>query len=326
MAGAEYHNLKLCDLNFVNGGLRLNDKDLSTSETLIESFGRVFNVKNPDFGELIWRLRNEPNRAVILYTVGNRALALFDPKDPIFTPNDSLALKNRLLSEKWLVPHCKVTAKETHMLVFGTEMYSAFSGDGGILRLGVMLTIPHTATAPILLQTAVQRVLSSTVLVLKDRDSTIKTSVPEGSEPLNWIYRATKGAVNHFAGSMAEWVLSRWKTVRGITASLEECLKVLDKTKDKAKGMLNPDDLLTKHGLLRVSDKWSMYRRQANTPFTRLDLVNVMAEYALHSEDPWKAMADAGVLLVERGDLESRPAWLEWNCVDRSNEKNFLSK
>ena len=190
-------------------------------------------------------------------------------------------------------------------------------GPGSDYDLGLMVIVPHS-TRPITIHHAIKRNISNGVAIIMHKDTTYKienSKTPaELSRSINSVARQTLGALKMFA-------MERLIQIKYVAASLEECLSVAAMTGGAAYGPLNIDEALTVHGLVSPGDKWPMYRKQANTPNSKLDLMNIMSEYAQDQEpnEAIKLMAIAGDIFVESGDLEARPAWQNFETIDRSS-------
>lgn len=191
------------------------------------------------------------------------------------------------------------------------------AGPGSDYHLGLMVSVPHT-TRNVTIHHAIKRTISDGVAILMHKDATYKLendrSPDELARSVNNIARQTLGAFKVYA-------IERLIQIKHVAASLEESLSVAAITKGAAYGPLNIDEALTLHGLVSAGDKWPMYRKQANTSNSKLDLMNIMSEYAQNQDpsDAIKLMAIAGDIFVNQGDLESRPAWAYFETVDRSN-------
>lgn len=190
-------------------------------------------------------------------------------------------------------------------------------GPGSDYELGLMVSVPHS-TRNVTIHHAIKRNISDGVAILMNKDSTYKLennrSPEELARSVNNIARQTLGGFKVFA-------MERLIQIKYVMASLEECLSIAAMTKGEAYGPLNIDEALTIHGLISPGDKWPMYRRQANTSNTKLDLMNIMSEYAQAQEpnEAIKLMAIAGDFFVNQGDLEARPAWKLFEIIDRSS-------
>lgn len=189
-------------------------------------------------------------------------------------------------------------------------------GPGSDYDLGLMVSVPHS-TRNVTIHHAIRRGISDSVAILMHKDATYKMendrSPDELARSINNIARQTLGAFKVYA-------IERLIQIKHVAVSLEECLSVAAITKGEAYGPLNIDEALTVHGMVSAGDKWPMYRKQANTSNSKLDLMNIMSEYAQNQEsnEAIKLMTIAGDIFVNQGDLESRPAWQFFETIDRS--------
>lgn len=187
------------------------------------------------------------------------------------------------------------------------------------LRLGASVGVPHDGQ--LTLRVAIISPDKNTIIVLPDKSSSIKIN----SDGIS--INAIDSVLDNFSRTLSRWVSDRWLQLNTISASLEECIKIVLKTNGLARKYLNIDKILTAHGIATPADVWPMFRRQANTPYNRLDLVNILAEYAaFHAPDDIKfeLMCDAGTIFMERGDLESRPAWIYWDKPVNNCQEYYL--
>lgn len=238
-----------------------------------------------------------------------------------FTSVDGLTLHNRYKGEGRDVPFVSVDYDRTQLMLFG----EAFATNCGDLKLGVFANVPHTGTKPAIMYAAIQKVSNGSFIILPDKDSTVKTEI-NTADPLDWIYTSIKSSVEHINVTLTEWLTKRWSQLHLATASLEECLDVAKRVGPRVLSAIDLDSILTAHKMASPSDKWPMYRKQANTPYSRLDLISILAEYAtfVSVDMKFKIMADAGSMIVQYGDLELRPTWINWNKIDYSNTPRIL--
>jgi len=244
---------------------------------------------------------------VVVYTVGDRVLSFFESKDNRFSPDDGLTLINRVKDEGWYVPYHSVTAENTKLALM-TELFHSDQ-----LRLGVLADVPHIAGKPCVFYAMVEHV-DGLLLVLPDKDSTLKTEVTNAAVPLDWIYNSVKSSAEHVKTTLQDWVSQRWTQLNSSTASLDECIKVVEKVGSAALAKIDLNKVLTAHKMASPSDRWPMYRKQANTPYSRLELLGILAHHAkaLSDDTKFKVMAEAGSMLVQYGDLELRPSWVSY--------------
>lgn len=230
---------------------------------------------------------------------------------------NELILKS--LSNDWRIATEAESADETKAVIFRHKPSEnqKLIGPGSDYDLGLMLSVPHS-TRNVVIHHAIRRNISNGVAVLMHKDSTFRMendkTPEEFARSVNNIARQTLGGLKAFA-------LERLIQIKYVAASLEECLSVAAMTKGGAYGPLNIDEALTVHGLVSPGDKWPMYRKQANTANSKLDLMNIMSEYAQEQEpvEAVKLMAIAGDIFVNSGDLEARPGWQYFEPIDRSN-------
>lgn len=207
---------------------------------------------------------------------------------------------------------------ETKAVIFKRNPPEAhkLAGPGSDYDLGLSITVPHNSRN-IVIHHAIKRNISNGIAILMHKDATFRMENDKTPEELvrsvNNVARQTFGAFKAFA-------IERLIQCKHVAASLEECLSVAAMTKGEAYGPLNIDGVLTAHELVSPGDKWAMYRKQANTPNSKLDLMNIMSEYAQTQEpnESFKLMAIAGDIFVNQGDLEARPAWQYFETIDRS--------
>ena len=190
-------------------------------------------------------------------------------------------------------------------------------GPGSDYELGLMINVPHS-TRNVVIHHAIKRNLSDGVAILMHKDATYKIENGSSSEDfarsINSVARQTLGAFKAYA-------IERLLQIKYVAASLEECLSIAAMTHGAAYGPLNIDEALTAHGLISAGDKWAMFRKQANTSNTKLDLMNIMSEYAQNQDpnDSFKLSMIAGDIFINQGDLEARPAWQCFETIDRSS-------
>jgi hypothetical protein len=308
MVGANYLEVNLKDLRFDHSGygkIVINGTAYSWGDGLQAthlSLGRVAGVK-------LLRLEDafKIDKWVVVYTVGDRLISFFECKDGRFTPDDGLTLINRLKDETWYVPYTNVVAENTKLAL----MTAPFHEDQ--LRLGVLADVPHIAGKPCVFYATVE-CADGSLIVLPDKDSTLKTEVAHSANPLDWVYNSIKSSAEHVKTTLQDWVDKRWVQLSDSTASLDECLKVVEKVGSKALDRIDLDKILTAHKMASPSDRWPMYRKQANTPYSRLELLSILADHAksLSDDTKFKIMAEAGSMLVQYGDLELRPSWVSY--------------
>lgn len=308
---AIYLELNLRDIKYVSPDVIINGVCYTVSQDAIQSLSRIAGT---DLSAL-------PNARAIAYVAGTKLVAFFACDDSRFTPDDGLTLHNRLKAEHRHAPFLSVTAERTQMMLFG-DVISTNHGD---LRVGVFADVPHTGK-PVIIYAAIERVLNGSFIILPDKDSTVKTDIINTTDPLDWVYTSLKSSVEHTNTTLVEWIKQRWAQLYDSTASLEECLDVAKKIGNKILSAVDLNELLTAHKLASPTDRWPMYRKQANTPYSRLDLVCMLAEYAttIQADLKFKIMAEAGSMVVQYGDLELRPAWLNWDRIDYSNSSKIL--
>lgn len=180
-------------------------------------------------------------------------------------------------------------------------------------RLGFLVEVPIYQSGPIILQSAVERCGTNGLLIFDYKEA--KFRIAHDGRPIAQIAKdiATVGA--QALPRFGDELIERIRQAGSIPASLEECLLVNSKCENAFYRHLRIDDILTAHRLASPADRWPMYRRQANTPNTKLNLADSLSEYAATMKDPsdWFDLSiEAGDLMVNKGDLEARPAWHFW--------------
>lgn len=308
MVEANYLEVNLKDLRLDNSGygkIVINGVGYSWGDGLQAthlSLGRVAGIKFLRIQDVFLI-----DKRVIVYTVGDRLISFFECKDGRFTPDDGLALINRLKDEAWYISYSKVAAENTKLALMTAPFHEEQ------LRLGVLADVPHIAGKPCVFYATVE-CPDGSLIVLPDKDSTLKTEVVNSANPLDWIYNSIKSSAEHVKLTLQEWVAQRWVQLANSTASLDECLKVVEKVGNKALEKIDLDKILTAHKMASPSDRWPMYRKQANTPYSRLELLMILADHAksLTDDTKFKIMAEAGSMLVQYGDLELRPQWASY--------------
>ena len=305
MAGATYQELSLRDLVYDGANIIIDRRSYLIGQSLVAAIGRITNTKSDNIKTVL----DNPDRRIIAYIVGNKLVSIFNCHEGRFTPDDGLALANRLRAEQWRVPYNTTDIERTQMMVFTEEF-------GDSIRLGVLADVPHTGIKPAIFYSVIER--NKAFIVLPDKDSTQKTEVINTANPLDWIYNSVKASTENVKSTLKDWVTNRWKQMRESTASLEECLKVAEKVGYKVLDNIDLDKVLTAHKMASPSDKWPMYRKQANTPYSRLNLMLILAEHAVTTdvETRFKLMAEAGSMMVQYGDLELRPRWVTWDQTE----------
>lgn len=302
--GALYEEITLSELVIKDGRVTFNGKSYVQSKNFGESLSYIVNTP-PNIDAL--------DKRVVFYHAVDKAVAVFPLGVSLFKPDDALTLRNRLRAEGWHLPEQHTEADKTWAMVFNPETVETVIGP---IRVGMFLDIPHDAVRPAMFYSVVERVSNRSYFVLPDKGSTLKTDFSMVEDPLDWMYESVKSSVKHVGETLTAWLVKRLKQLHGVTASLEECLKVCEKTNGMVERVLDMDTVMTKHGLAAPSDKWTMFRRQANTPYNRLTLALLMSEYATYGADmgsKFSLMAEAGSMILDRGDLESRPVWVSWD-------------
>jgi hypothetical protein len=178
-------------------------------------------------------------------------------------------------------------------------------------KLGLFAYVPHSGRYAIL-HRAIQRLSNQSLCVLKGKSTTQKLNLHKFPHPTS-----LSSTIKSIMGSSQQsiHIKNRLSQMAEVQASLDECLIIVKKTKGMAHATLKIDELLTAHGMISIDEGWSQFRKQANTPHTLLDLMCLLSEYACKHADPPKRiplMCDAGKIALRRGDLENRPAWINW--------------
>lgn len=201
--------------------------------------------------------------------------------------------------------------ESSRFLMVSPETVEAVPG----FSLGLAVEIPHME-GDIIVRYCLERGPSSSMIILRAKDMTYKLTV---KDPY-MVSRELANLFNQTVREISHYITDRLQRAQGVPASIEECLSVVEKTLGAASPALDIDVALAAHGMASPADKWKQFRHQANTPNSRLDLICVVSEYSSRcrtGEARYKAMVDAGDLLIEPGDLESRPAWLFWPVTNR---------
>lgn len=182
---------------------------------------------------------------------------------------------------------------------------------GRSYRLGFLVEIPIAyPNTWISIKAAVERLGEVPATIIFDHKEA-KHRAEYNSHPAKTIISLG----NRILGTFDEQFSARIRQASAIPASLEECLVTNTKCQNWHYKGLRIDDVLTAHRLASPADRWAMYRRQANTPNTKLDLVDALSEYATMVQDAstrFDLSTDAGDMLIDRGDLEARPGWHYW--------------
>jgi hypothetical protein len=102
----------------------------------------------------------------------------------------------------------------------------------------------------------------------------------------------------------------RWFQLDNSIASMEECLLANEMTPN----MINVDITLNRHKVISPQDKWLMFRKQANSQYSRLELALLMSKYAKQTNN-LKIFDYIAKFVTQYGDLESRPEWVDFNDI-----------
>ncbi|MEM3116804.1 MAG: hypothetical protein QW136_00155 [Nitrososphaerales archaeon] len=321
---ARYININIKDAGIIDGHLNVfvpSDgewKRYTMSDGFSNSLNSALNVD--DGLNAIGVLDKE----MILYVVGDKAVGIFPCNVSIFRPDDALAMRNRFMAEGWYVHEHRTSSERTNSILFNRETHDSAMGP---IRIGIFINIPHDAVEPATFYTAIERTLNHSYFIFDDKNSILKADFYIISDYLGWVYESAKAAVQNISNTIKKWLIDRLSQLRETPASLEECIKICEKTNKMACGVIDIESILIKHGLAAPSDAWSMFRRQANTPYNRLELAIILSEYATHmasKDNRFDLMADAGRMILDRGDLESRPVWVAWDMIDRTGDEYLL--
>lgn len=233
----------------------------------------------------------------------------------------------RSLASDWRLVVGVGDTEDARMVIFrrASSKDDLVQGPGSTYEVGLMLNVPH-GDRTITVHHAIKRHLSEGVSILMHKNSTFKL---ENQRDPDLFKRSINNVARQTFNGLKAYVIERLMQIHHVTASLEECLSVVAITKGAAYDALRVDDTLTAHGMVAPSDRWPMYRRQANSPNSKLDLMNVMSEYSRHTKtsgEALKIMALAGDIMVIQGDLESRPAWKNFPTQDRSDVQYFMKQ
>ena len=104
-----------------------------------------------------------------------------------------------------------------------------------------------------------------------------------------------------------KWLNHRIFELINATSSMEECLWA----NSKANGVIDINTILNKHKIASPADVWPMWRKQANTPYSRFDLARIISERALKTKDD-TLFDEVGKFVIGHGDLEMRPEWVNF--------------
>lgn len=178
-------------------------------------------------------------------------------------------------------------------------------------RLGFFIDIPVYETGPVIVKIAACDEFGEMIFDYKEAKHRVGFS-----ETAPALAKLISNMGEQILPAFGDQMISRICQADTIKASLEECLSVNTCTDNRYYKDLRIDDALTAHKLVSPADKWTMYRRQANTPKTKLNLVDILASYSTAmTQDLTKRVelsTRAGDELIDRGDLEARPAWHHW--------------
>ena len=118
-----------------------------------------------------------------------------------FTEDDCETLRARLAGEGWLIRLHELTSApfgfcRSKMVLLEDRTFNAFDGPGGEYRAGVMADVPHRSEDDdsenvATLHYALERVLSNTVVVLVNKNTSAKVNL--GDNGIVTVYEAIKG-------------------------------------------------------------------------------------------------------------------------------------
>jgi len=242
-------------------------------------------------------LKTNINR-VVIYTVSNIAIAIIDATKSIITPNDILNIKNQLSN----VYYYKALAGHSDLAILEPQEIQILDNT---CKIGVWATISHIGSQMVSLYPIVS--FDECAMILSDKNFNNKIRIDNSLNILNQIKSASK----YIHTSIKDWVVQRYNQTKQVSASLEECVIASKFTDHKIS--LNLDEILVAHGIASYADAWAMYRKQANTPYSRYDLMKMIYNTDI---EQFKKLTEIGRLFTNFGDLEFRPAWLSW----RKNE------
>jgi hypothetical protein len=187
------------------------------------------------------------------------------------------------------------------------------------IRVGVLITVPHNEEM-VTFNVAMQRIRNNSLVVFTDKNSVLKSKARKQDN--SWLREPLKAVSMQIDMVFKPWLIKRLQQLKDSTASLEECLDVISKTNGLARSVIDIDSILNAHRIAAPADVWTMFRRQANTPYNRFDLINILSEYATNcvvGTQKIKLMAEAGSMIATYGDLELRPVWVHWDKQDLSD-------
>lgn len=102
-------------------------------------------------------------------------------------------------------------------------------------------------------------------------------------------------------------VINRLVQLNDAIASLEECLMINNKTGD-----IDINTILNRHAIASPSDVWPMFRKQANSQYSRLQLAAHAFRHAINTKNDM-LIDEMSKFVTEMGDLELRPAWADFS-------------
>jgi hypothetical protein len=225
------------------------------------------------------------------------------------TPDPIPDLCKELVSLGW---ECQARAG-AQFTAFSDTIIKASDDIRRAYRLGFCIEVPLYQSGAILLKAAIERCGTSGIIIFDYKEARFKIAHDGRLAPL--IVKDIVNLGNQVLPPFGDQLVERIRQAEEIHASLEECLVVNTQCKNWHYRDMRIDDILTAHRLTSPADRWPMYRRQANTPNTKMSLVDALSEHATTIEDisdRFELSTEAGDMLISRGDLEARPAWHYW--------------
>lgn len=218
-------------------------------------------------------------------------------------------LCQELVNSGWECP----TRAGAQFTAFSNAIVKASDDADRAYRLGFLVEVPIYQTGPVILRAAVERCGRTAFMIFDYKEAKFKVT-HDGRPPAS-IIKDVVAIGNQALPQFGDQLVERISQAERIPASLEECLVVNTKCLNACYASMRIDDILTAHRLASPADRWPMYRRQANTPNSKMSLADALSEYAATAKDPsdrFDIAVEAGDMLISRGDLEARPAWHYW--------------
>ena len=312
--------------------IKIEGEEYEITDNFKKTLAAEFKISNKqNLQTIIQQSKKSIPKNVKIYIVGNKAYSAFDVSI-LPPPVDDVRSMVTCLENKYTI-HGMSNKYCTRLIILGNNHNSIDNNHKHLnYDIGVYTEIPHDGSRNLCIASATERLSSGARAIIRCKESKIDQS--KVKMPILDIYKMIETAVETNNNNSREATLVRLKSALDTEASLNEVVKANNIIASHSYNtrLLDPlriDEILDRYNLDTIQDRPIQWRKNARTPFSRIEIFNYLSEVGTRcfkSSKRHEIISEAGKFLSSVGDLEHLAPYTYWEDYSNSlNEESIFS-